>query len=477
MADVQKIKALVDEKADKFVGVANQVWSTPELGFKEEKSAAALIAALESEGFKVTTGLAGIPTAFVGVWGEGHPAIGLLGEFDALPGLSQEAGNDVHTPVCDGGNGHGCGHNLLGTGSLAAAIAVKEYLKGSKKPGTIIYFGCPAEEGGSAKAFMARDGVFKGVDIALSWHPNQLNSVWAFSTLANVRIHYFFKGVSAHAGTSPHLGRSALDAVELMSVGCNYLREHVIPEARIHYAYIDAGGSAPNVVQDHATVRYEVRTPYVRDLRDLFDRVVDVARGAALMTGTTLEVELAMAFTEYVPNKALGAIASEAMQEVGAPQWDEADFQLARQFLESYDPETRSAVEAEIRRTYGDRAEAVLQRPLATDVIPFDPAHIRLQAGSTDVGDVGYAAPTLNLLVATACVGNVGHSWQMTAQACSPLAHKGLLTAAQAMALSAVRTMHCPEAIAAAKAEVLARNGGKYTCPLPDSVKPPLDTY
>ena len=262
-----------------------------------------------------------------------------------------------------------------------------------------------------------------------------------------------------------------------MSVGCNYLREHVIPEARIHYAYIDAGGTAPNVVQDHATVRYEVRTPFVKDLRELFDRVVDVAKGAALMTGTTLDVELAMAFTEYVPNKALGAIASEAMQEVGAPRWDEADFQLARQFLLSYDPETRAAIEAEIRRTYGDRAEAVLQRPLSTDVIPFDPSAIRLQAGSTDVGDVGYAAPTLNLLVATACVGNVGHSWQMTAQACSPLAHKGLLTAAEAMALSAVRTKHRPDAIAAAKAEVLARNGGKYTCPLPDSVKPPLDTY
>lgn len=224
-------------------------------------------------------------------------------------------------------------------------------------------------------------------------------------------------------------------------------------------------------------MRYEVRTPFVKDLRELFDRVVDVAKGAALMTGTTLDVELAMAFTEYVPNKALGAIASEAMQEVGAPKWDEADFQLARQFLLSYDPETRAAIEAEIRRTYGDRAEAVLQRPLSTDVIPFDPSAIRLQAGSTDVGDVGYAAPTLNLLVATACVGNVGHSWQMTAQACSPLAHKGLLTAAEAMALSAVRTKHRPDAIAAAKAEVLARNGGKYTCPLPDSVKPPLDTY
>ena len=335
----------------------------------------------------------------------------------------------------------------------------------------------PAEEGAGSKQFMARAGLFDDVDFVYTWHPSTINGVESVQSNAIMGANFRFKGRTSHAAASPHLGRSALDAVELMSVGCNYLREHVIPEARIHYAYIDAGGTAPNVVQDHATVRYEVRTPFVKDLRELFDRVVDVAKGAALMTGTTLDVELAMAFTEYVPNKALGAIASEAMQEVGAPRWDEADFQLARQFLLSYDPETRAAIEAEIRRTYGDRAEAVLQRPLSTDVIPFDPSAIRLQAGSTDVGDVGYAAPTLNLLVATACVGNVGHSWQMTAQACSPLAHKGLLTAAGAMALSAVRTKHRPDAIAAAKAEVLARNGGKYTCPLPDSVKPPLDTY
>ena len=365
----------------------------------------------------------------------------------------------------------------LGTGSLAAAFALKDYLDATGEDGTVIYFGCPAEEGAGSKQFMARAGLFDDVDFVYTWHPSTINGVESVQSNAIMGANFRFKGRTSHAAASPHLGRSALDAVELMSVGCNYLREHVIPEARIHYAYIDAGGTAPNVVQDHATVRYEVRTPFVKDLRELFDRVVDVAKGAALMTGTTLDVELAMAFTEYVPNKALGAIASEAMQEVGAPRWDEADFQLARQFLLSYDPETRAAIEAEIRRTYGDRAEAVLQRPLSTDVIPFDPSAIRLQAGSTDVGDVGYAAPTLNLLVATACVGNVGHSWQMTAQACSPLAHKGLLTAAEAMALSAVRTKHRPDAIAAAKAEVLARNGGKYTCPLPDSVKPPLDTY
>ena len=238
-----------------------------------------------------------------------------------------------------GGAGHGCGHCALGTGSLAAAFALKDYLDATGEDGTVIYFGCPAEEGAGSKQFMARAGLFDDVDFVYTWHPSTINGVESVQSNAIMGANFRFKGRTSHAAASPHLGRSALDAVELMSVGCNYLREHVIPEARIHYAYIDAGGTAPNVVQDHATVRYEVRTPFVKDLRELFDRVVDVAKGAALMTGTTLDVELAMAFTEYVPNKALGAIASEAMQEVGAPRWDEADFQLARQFLLSYDPE------------------------------------------------------------------------------------------------------------------------------------------
>ena len=479
MTDLELIRESVAKYADKILDANDRIWDYAELAFHEDKSADLLCRLLEEEGFTVQRGLAGIPTCFTGTYvkGSGKPVMGFLGEFDALSSLSQKAALPEKSPVTAGAPGHGCGHCALGTGSLAAAFALRDYLEATGEDGTVIYFGCPAEEGAGSKQFMARAGLFDNVDFVYTWHPSTVNGVESVQSNAIMGANFRFKGRTSHAAASPHLGRSALDAVELMSVGCNYLREHVIPEARIHYAYIDAGGTAPNVVQDHATVRYEVRTPFVKDLRELFDRVVDVAKGAALMTGTALDVELAMAFTEYIPNKALGAIASEVMQEVGAPKWDEEDFALARQFLMSYDPETRAAIEDGIRRTYGDRAEAVLQRPLATDVIPFDPSKIRLQAGSTDVGDVGYAAPTLNLLVATACVGNVGHSWQMTAQACSPLAHKGLLTAAEVMALSAVRTMHRPEAIAAAKAEVLARNGGKYTCPLPDSVLPPLDTY
>ena len=263
-----------------------------------------------------------------------------------------------------------------------------------------------------------------------------------------------------------------------MSVGCNYLREHMIPEARIHYAYIDAGGTAPNVVQDRSTVRYEVRSPYVRQLTKLFNRVVDVAKGAALMTGTSMNYDLSMAFTEYLPNKALAQIADACMQEVGAPKWTEEDYRLARQFLDSYDDTARKMIRDEIIQIYGeDRLEEILSKPLDSEIHPFDPNHIIQTAGSTDVGDVGYAVPTLNLRVAACCVGNVGHTWQMTAQTCSPIAHKGLLTAGKMIALSAIRTMERPDIIDAAKTETLKRNGGHYTCPLPDHVLPPLETY
>lgn len=263
-----------------------------------------------------------------------------------------------------------------------------------------------------------------------------------------------------------------------MSVGCNYLREHVIPEARIHYAYIDAGGTAPNVVQDRAVVRYEVRAPYVSQVKELFARVERVAQGAAMMTDTRVECELAMAFTEYLPNQALAQVANQCMEEIGAPPWDESDYRLAKGFLDTYNPEVQANIRSEIARIYGeDRVEAILAKPLDSQIHPFAPQNMRLVAGSTDVGDVGYAVPTLNINVATCCVGNVGHTWQMTAQSCSPLAHKGLLTAAKILALSAVRTMERPDVMAAAKAEVVKRNGGKYVCPLPDSVEPPIDTY
>ena len=235
----------------------------------------------------------------------------------------------------------------------------------------------------------------------------------------------------------------------------------MIPEARIHYAYIDAGGTAPNVVQDHATIRYEVRPPWVYQVKELFERVKNVARGASIMTDTSVECELSMAFTEYLPNNALAKVADECLQEVGAPKWDDADYAMAKEFLNTYPETTMENIRAQIIETYGeDRLDK-----------------IKLTAGSTDVGDVGYAAPTLNINIATACVGNVGHSWQMVAQSCSPLAHKGLLTAAKVLALSCIRTMDRPDVIEAAKKEVTKRNGGHYTCPLPDSVQPPLDTY
>ena len=312
--DKQTALDLLDEKQDFLFSVSDSIWDNPETDYTETVSSGILMDALKKEGFTVTSGLAGIPSAFSGSYGSGSPVIGILGEFDALSGLSQKACATEKEALEPGGNGHGCGHNLLGTGSLAAAIAVKE---------------CPAEEGGSAKAFMARDGVFKGVDIALSWHPNQLNSVWAFSTLANVRIHYFFKGVSAHAGTSPHLGRSALDALELMNMGVQFLREHIIPEARIHYAITNTGGDAPNVVQAEAESVYLIRAPKNDQVREIYERVNQIARGAAMMCGVEVEIQLEKACSNILVNHTLEEVLYENMKAVGLPEYTEEEYAFA----------------------------------------------------------------------------------------------------------------------------------------------------
>lgn len=480
MKDLEFLERVIDQKSQMILDANDRIWEYAELAYHETRSADLLCQILKDEGFSVTTGDAGIPTCFTGTfsYGSGKPVMGILGEYDALSSLSQKAASPRKEPVEAGAPGHGCGHSALGTGSLAAVLAVKEYLVENKKDGTIIYFGCPAEEGAGSKQFMARAGMFDNVDFVYTWHPATINAVECNHSNAIMGANFEFKGVSSHAGGSPHLGRSALDAAELMNVGCNYLREHMIPEARIHYAYIDAGGTAPNVVQDHAVIRYEVRSPWVSQVKDLFERVKNVARGASIMTDTTVDCELAMAFTEYIPNNALAAVADECMREVGAPKWDEDDYAMAREFLNTYPPVTMENIKSQIIEVFGeDRLEEILERPLDSEIHPFNPDKIKLTAGSTDVGDVGYAAPTLNINIATACIGNVGHSWQMVAQTCSPLAHKGLLTAAKVMALACVRTMDRPDVIEAAKKEVTKRNGGHYTCPLPDSVMPPLDTY
>ena len=288
MKELDFISNIIEAKQELFMDTSMKIWTYAELPYEEFKSAELLGDILSKEDFAIEKGIAGMPTAFIASYGSGKPIFGFLGEYDALDILSQEAGVAEKKPVIEGAPGHGCGHNLLGVGSLAAAIVVKEYLKENKKEGTVLYFGCPAEEGAGSKQFMARAGVFEDVDFVYTWHPSTENEVQSTRTVAIMGANFEFRGKTAHAGSSPHLGRSALDTAELMSVGVNYLREHMIDQARIHYAYADAGGSAPNVVQDYSRIKYEVRAPKVNQVKELFERVINVARGSALMTGTEM---------------------------------------------------------------------------------------------------------------------------------------------------------------------------------------------
>ena len=477
---IQTVKDLVASQADAAVALAKEIWNYAELSYEEVRSAAALMEALKKEGFAIEGGIAGIPTAFTATFqsGSGKPVVGFLAEYDALAGLSQKAGCPVQEAVEPGGAGHGCGHNLLGAGCYAAAVALKDYLVKENKDGTVIFFGCPAEEGAGAKQFIARAGYFDNVDFAYTWHPETINEVGSKGSVAIMGANFTFNGVAAHAGAEPHLGRSALDAVELMNVGCNYLREHMIDAARIHYAYSDAGGSAPNVVQSCAVIKYEVRAPKVSQVQELFTRVVDVAKGAALMTGTKMQYEITMAFSDYTANRTLGAVVDQCFRELGAPDWTEEDYDLAAGFLRTYPRSTMAGIREKLGTYFApEELDKALEKPLDSMVHPFNPKETGYNSGSTDVGDVGYATPTVMFHVATACLGNVGHSWQNTAFACSDIGMKGMLRAAEVMTLSAIRTMAQPELIRKAKEELIRKNGGKYRCPLPDYVTPPIGRY
>ena len=477
---VQTIQNLVSAKADTAIALAKEIWGYAELSYEEVRSSSALIAALKKEGFSIEEGIAGIPTAFTATCsrGSGKPVVGFLAEYDALSGLSQKAACPVQEPIQEGGDGHGCGHNLLGAGSYAAAVALKDYLEKENKDGTVIFFGCPAEEGAGSKQFIARAGYFDNVDFAYTWHPATINEVGSWGDVAIMGANFTFDGVAAHAGGEPHLGRSALDACELMNIGCNYLREHMIDTARIHYAYSDPGGTAPNVVQSHAVIKYEVRAPKVSQVQELFTRVVDVAKGAALMTGTKMQYEITMAFSDYVPNRTLGALVDQCMRELGAPDWTEEDFAVASKFLRTYPRSTMVGIREKLGSFFEpEELDAALAKPLDQVIHPFNPKETGYHSGSTDVGDVGYATPTVSFNVATACLGNVGHSWQNTAFACSDIGFKGMLRAAEILTLAAVRTMEQPELIAKARAELKQKNGGSYQCPLPEYVTPPIGRY
>src|SRR5262252_4953670 len=305
MKNTEEIWSLVDAKERPFTQLSDRVWGMPELCYGEFRSCAEHTETLERQGFRVTKDVAGIPTAVVGEAGDGGPVIAILGEYDALPGLSQEAGVAEPRPLPGSGDGHGCGHNLLGSASMLAATAVKDYLEAHGIKGRVRYYGCPAEEGGAAKGFMARAGEFSDVDVAISWHPAAFSGVNEAVSLANTRIDFTFHGRASHAAAAPHLGRSALDSVELMNVGVNYMREHMPSDARIHYALLDAGGIAPNVVQARAKVRYLIRSRDLAGMMALNERVKKVAEGAALMTETKVSISVLSAVSNMLPNTPL----------------------------------------------------------------------------------------------------------------------------------------------------------------------------
>ena len=468
MQNAEQIWNLVDTKRDDFTALSDRVWGMPETCYTEHRSVAEHIAELHRQGFTVTENIAGIPTAVMGEAGEGGPVIAILGEYDALPGLSQEAGVAEHRPVPGSSNGHGCGHNLLGSAAMLAATAVKDWLAETGLPGRVRYYGCPAEEGGAAKAFMVRDGAFKDVDIAITWHPNAFNEVADALSLANTRIDFVFRGRASHAAASPHLGRSALDAVELMNVGVNYMREHMPSDARIHYAMIDGGGIAPNVVQAKARVRYSVRAPELPTMLTLLERVKNVARGAALMTETEVDIHVLSAVSNLLANPPLENAMYEAMQRLGPPQWDDADRAFAKEIQGTLAPEDLSTA---YRRVGVAPKE---DTPLHDGIVPPDSRRVPM-IGSTDVGDVSWVVPTVQAHAATYAIGTPGHSWQLTAQGKNGAAHKGLAFVAKVMAATAVEAVQNPALIQRAKADLAERTRATpYVSPLPDGVEPPI---
>ena len=459
MTYINIIERTVAAHADNLKSISDAIWSFAEIRYEETKSAALLADELEKADFAVTRNAGNIETAFVASYGEGYPVVAILGEFDALTGLSQKDGLASHDPIVAGGNGHGCGHNLLGTGALAAILALKTCKDELKLPGTIRYYGCPAEEGGGGKAYMAREGLFDDVDVAFTWHPWDENLAFNARMLATNQLYFTFRGTSAHAGFEPHLGRSALDAVELTNVGCNYLREHIIQDGRIHYAITDTGGRAPNVVQSHAQVLYKIRAPRMDQVRDITERVKDVARGAALMTGTELEITFDAASADLVPNVTLARMMNQEFEKLGVASFSNSERDFAGSIQKTFSAEVLARI-------------AKRGKILSEDLNPFEENPTFLH-GSTDVGDVSWLVPTGQVYVATEAYGTPPHTWQMVTQGKSGYAHKGMLQAGKIMAASAVRALTDPALVIAAKTEHRKQlDGEKYVSLIPAEATP-----
>jgi len=432
---------------------ALEIWDFAEVGYKEVKSAALHIQHLREAGFTVETGVADIPTAFVATYGTGSPVIGILAEYDALPGLGQAAVPEK-TAIAGKNAGHGCGHHLFGTASVSAGIAIKELIASGKLKGTIKVFGTPAEEGGSGKVFLVRAGLFNNVDAVIHWHPNDANAVTTTSALANKSAKFKFYGISAHAAAQPDQGRSALDAVEAMDNMVNMMREHIPQETRIHYV-ITNGGKAPNVVPDFAEVYYYVRHPKRKDVVEIFDRVVKAAEGAAIGTGTTMKYDIIGGTHDLLINRTLAEVMQSNLEQVGGVNYTEDEKAFARKIQPTFigapvAMETAATVKA---LTYVSEGNS----------------------GSTDVGDVSYAKPTVGLTAATWVPGTPAHSWQAVASGGTEIGTKGMLVASKTMALTAIDLMSNPALIAKATEEFNKAKGDyKYKALLGD-IKPALN--
>ena len=469
MSNSEEIWLLVDRKAPAFFDLSDHIWGTPELNYRELELAAAHATMLAKEGFRVTQPVASLPTAVMGEAGRGGPVIAILGEYDALPGLSQEAGIANQKPVQPGGSGHGCGHNMLGAASLLAAAAVKDYLASHGLEGRVRYFGCPAEEGGSSKGFMVRAGAFDDVDLAISWHPAAFTGVNRPFSLACAEIEFTFHGRASHAAAAPHLGRSALDAVELMNVGVNYMREHMPSTARVHYALVDGGGVAPNVVQAKAIVRHLVRARNLEEMWDLVGRVKKIAEGAALMTETEVVAKQLSGDANLVGNRPLEEAMHANLLRLGGPGFDATDRAFASEIQKSLSRE-------DILASYG-RFGLVpkLDEPMSEDIYALGSGS-DTSVGSTDVGTVSWVVPTVQCRVACYAVGTPGHSWQLVAQGRAPAAHKGIALAAKAMASLAVDVLGDPALLESAVAAFkVFRAENPFTNPVTDELEPPLE--
>jgi len=469
---IRLVDELVESRRELFIEVARSIWEYAELGLREFRSSQLLSEVLESGGFSVVRGVAGMPTAFVASWGSGRPVIGVMGEYDALPGLSQKP-VPWREPVVEGAPGHGCGHNIHGTSGMAAALTVKEVMERLGIRGTVRFYGTPAEENFSGKVFMVREGLFDDVDAVISHHPADMNAATLLSSLAVRSCRFHFRGRASHAAASPEEGRSALDGVELMNIGVNYLREHVIQEARIHYV-IERGGDQPNIVPEYARSWYYIRAPEADQLERIYARVLDIARGAALMSGTEVEVEVVDAMYNVIPNRPIASRIVENMRLIGIPELNEEERRFAEEIARTIPREVK---ENELRKSRRPGWERLVDK-LIDDEVPDPWGEGEYAMGSTDVGDVSWKAPTVEFNTAAWVLGTPAHSWQSTAQSGSPLANRSLIFSAKVMSLTLLDLLTDDDLLSRAKEDHSARLRGRSYRPLiPDELKPPLDFW